>query len=252
MTTDRLNSEQAIHDRQAHVRSATFCRRPEQLQFLDDAYLDHETWIRPAFRKLGNVAGLKVLDFGCGHGMAAVVLARRGARVTALDLSRGYLSEARDRAHANGLNINFIRGDGEKLPFPDGSFDRIWGNAILHHLDVERTALELFRVLRAGGLAVFCEPWGENPVLSWARSRLPYAEKDRTPDEKPLRRRHVRWLRSVFPQVDVHGYQLLSMARRVLRPGLLVNGLDWCDDMLLSRMPRLQHFCRYVVLTLHR
>ena len=184
--------------------------------------------------------------------MAAAVQARRGACVTAFDLSPGYLSEARQRAGANGLTIDFVRANGELLPFADGCFDRIWGNAILHHLDLRRAGQELFRVLRPGGWAVFCEPWGENPILDWARRRLPYSGKERTPDEQPLGRRHVHLLRTIFSQVEVHGYQLLSMARRILRPGRLVEGLDWCDDMILSRIPRLQHFCRYVVLTLRR
>jgi hypothetical protein len=42
------------------------------------------------------------------------------------------------------------------------------------------------------------------------------------------------------------------MARRVLRPGRVVAALDWCDDKLLHRLPALQNYCRYVVLTLRR
>jgi hypothetical protein len=42
------------------------------------------------------------------------------------------------------------------------------------------------------------------------------------------------------------------MARRVLRPGRWQKRLDWWDHMLLSRIPRLQQYCRYVVLTLRR
>src|SRR5215471_9287639 len=99
--TDRRSVEQAFHDLQAGERSKTFSQEPDRLRFADEAYLAHETWIKPAFRELGDVAGLRVLDFGCGHGMAAVVLARRGAQVTAFDLSLGYLSEARRRAWAN-------------------------------------------------------------------------------------------------------------------------------------------------------
>jgi SAM-dependent methyltransferase len=248
----RLSTEQAFHDRQARARAALLAGPRESLQFDDQTYLDHETWIRPAFARLGDLRGLRVLDCGCGHGMAAVVLARQGARVRAIDLSPGYLDEARARAAANGVTVAFVQADAERLPFPDGSFDRVWGNAVLHHLDVRRAGRELFRVLAPGGLAVFCEPWGENPLLSWARGRLPYPGKDRTPDERPLRREQVRHLREIFPAVEARGFQLLSMVRRVLGPGRLARGLSWCDRLLLARLPRLQHFCRYVVLTLHR
>jgi SAM-dependent methyltransferase len=250
--TDRLSTEQVFHDRQARARSATFARHPSQLHLDDETYLNHETWVRAAFRQLGDVAGRSVLDFGCGHGMASVVLARRGAVVTGFDLSPGYLDEARLRARANGVAVAFVRADGERLPFADASFDRVWGSAILHHLDLEIAGRELRRVLRPDGVAVFCEPWGENPLLNWARRRLPYPGKQRTPDEQPLRRRHLRCLRTLFASVEVRGYQLLSMARRILRPGRVVAGLDWCDRMLLDRVPALERYCRYVVLTLRR
>ncbi len=252
MTKDRLAYEIAFHDRQAQQRAVTFLNRPHQFQFADEAYLDHETWIRPAMDQLGDLQGLRVLDFGCGHGMAAVVLARRGARVTAFDLSWGYLSEARQRARANEVDINFVQADGERLPFADGAFDRIWGNAVLHHLNLQTAATELFRILAPGGVAVFAEPWGENPLLNWARHRLPYRGKERTPDERPIHRAHVRLLRTIFPRVEMKGYQLLSMARRLLRPGGWLKRLDSWDQMLLSRIPRLQQYCRYVVLTLRR
>jgi ubiquinone/menaquinone biosynthesis C-methylase UbiE len=248
--TDRFAAERDFHDRQASERALDLARRTDALCFGDDLYLDHETWIRPAFARLGEVAGRRVLDFGCGHGMAAVVLARRGARVTAFDLSHGYLDEAAMRAKANGVEIAFVRANGEMLPFAAAAFDAVWGSAILHHLDLEKAAWDLARVLRPGGVAVFCEPWGENPLLNWARRRLPYPGKGRTPDEQPLRQRHIRHLRSVFPRVEVRGYQLLSMARRVLRSGRMVAGLDWCDRLLLTRVPALQGFCRYVVLVL--
>jgi hypothetical protein len=52
--------------------------------------------------------------------------------------------------------------------------------------------------------------------------------------------------------VQVKGYQLLSMARRVFRRSRWMSGLDAWDQMLLDRIPRLQQYCRYVVLTLKR
>jgi len=250
--TDRLTSEQAFHDEQAAARAQDFAARPAALCFTDDVYLDHETWIRPALDRLGDVAGRRVLDFGCGHGMASVVLARRGARVTGFDLSGRYLREARQRAQANGVAVSFAQADGERLPFAAGSFDRIWGNAVLHHLDLPRTGAELRRVLRPGGVAVFCEPWAGNPLLGFARRFLPYPAKHRTPDERPLSPAALRRLRAAFPNLDLHGCQLVSMVRRVLPAGRLVELLDRADDRLLRSLPVLQHFCRYMVLTLRR
>lgn len=249
---DRLATEQAFHDRQARDRAATFDRRPDLLQLDDDAYLNHETWIRPALARLGDLKGLSVLDFGCGNGMASVVLARRGARVSAFDLSPGYLAETRRRACANGLAIDCVLADGHRLPFADESFDRIWGNAVLHHLELDQAGRELNRVLRPGGVAVFCEPWGENPLLNWARKRLPYPRKERTPDEEPLRHRQLIRLRRIFPELQVEGFQLLSMARRVWSPGPLLAGLDRFDRVLLAHLPFLHRFCRYTVLTMRR
>jgi SAM-dependent methyltransferase len=248
--TDRLDAETAFHDQQARQRAQHL--GPRDLAFADDDYLGHETWVRPAMGRLGAVAGLRVLDFGCGHGMAAVVLARRGARVTALDLSAGYLAEAGRRARANGVRVELVQADGGRLPFADGSFDRVWGNAVLHHLDVGRAGREVRRVLRPGGVAVFCEPWGENPLLNWARRRLPYPGKQRTRDERPLCAADLPALREVFAGMHVEGWQLLAMARRVLGRGTLSRALDWCDARLLRRAPGLGRFCRYVVLTLPR
>ena len=184
--------------------------------------------------------------------MAAVMLARRGARVTAFDLSPAYVEEAHRRARANGTTIHFVTADAERLPFADGSFDRIWGNAVLHHLDLARAVREVRRVLAPGGVAVFCEPWGENPVLTSAHRRLHYPGKGRTPDEEPLRLRHLPILRRVFPRLHVESHQLLSMVRRVVRQGRLTSALEWCDAGLLRLAPALGWFCRYVVLTLPR
>jgi ubiquinone/menaquinone biosynthesis C-methylase UbiE len=250
--TDRLKSESAFHDKQARARAATFQARPDAMRFRDDDYVRHETWIAPALRELGDVRGRALLDYGCGHGMAAIVLARAGARVTAFDVSHGYLAEARTRASANNVAVSFVKGDGQALPFADCTFERIWGHAILHHLDLHRAAPELFRILQPGGIGVFCEPWAGNPFLDWARRQWKYRDKERTRDEEPLSQRHIALLRNHFPVIGVRGYQLLSMGRRVLRPGRLVAGLDWCDAMVLPRIRSLERFCRYVVITVRR
>ena len=236
--TDRRTSEQLFHDRQAADRAGAFRAGRAELRFDDANYLDHETWVRPAFARLGDPRGRRVLDYGCGHGMAAVVLARAGAAV-------------------NGVAVECVVADGEELPFPDAAFDAVWGSAILHHLDLARAGRELQRVLRPGGVAVFCEPWGGNPALALARRFLPYPGKDRTPDERPLTRRDLAPLRAVFPAVEVEGFQLLGMVRRAWRAGGVNprgrgvwRWLDALDARLLRAVPPLRNWCRYVVVTL--
>lgn len=246
MSRERLRSERLFHDQQAAQRASAL--RPQDYLFSDETYLQHETWIAPAFDLLGEVRGLRVLDLGCGHGMASVVLARRGAIVTACDLSLGYAREASTRATANGFAIRTLVCNGEQLPFADGSFDRIWGNAVLHHFDLRRAAMELARVLTPGGSAVFCEPWGGNRWLTWARKALPYPGKGRTADEAPLGADDLEKLRAIFPNLQVRGYQLLSMLARVCKRKEVARGLHWCDELLLKQWPHWQRYCRYVVI----
>jgi SAM-dependent methyltransferase len=246
--TERLLREREFHDRQARDRARTFARQPHRLHFADAEYLDHETWIRPAFARLGDVRDKRVLDWGCGHGMAAVVLARRGADVTACDLSAGYVAEARARARANGVAVRCLVADAERLPFATQSFDAVWGHAILHHLDVSLAARELRRMLRPGGVAVLCEPWGGNPLLRLARRWF----SRHTPDEEPLGPAGIRQLTSVFEHVEVEGRQLLSILRPAVPRSGLREALLRHDERLLGRCPRLQRYCRYVVITLRR
>jgi SAM-dependent methyltransferase len=179
-------------------------------------------------------------------------MARQGAKVTGFDLSQGYLAEARKRADHNGVRLGLLMADGNRLPFANGSFDRIWGNAILHHLDLPTVASEIARVLAPGGIAVFCEPWGENWLLRLARGRLGYPSKERTVDEEPLRQKDLTGFRRRFANIEVEGYQFLAMVARVLGRGSRLAGLDRCDRLLLDRIPGLRRYCRYVVLTLRQ
>ena len=72
--------------------------------------------------KLALEPGARVLDLACGHGRHTLELARRGFRVTGVDLSPRSLELARGSAAAEGLEIDFVRGDMRELHF-DGEFD---------------------------------------------------------------------------------------------------------------------------------
>ena len=105
-------------------------------------------------------------------------------------------------------------------------------------------------MLTPGGVAVFCEPWGGNPVLNFARAWLPYAGKHRTRDERPLSARDLQPLRACFPNLEVRGFQLFGMVRRVWRNARALRALDAADARLLRTAPAAGNWCRYVVLVL--
>lgn len=121
--------------------------------------------------------GQEVLDVACGTGNAAIPAARSGASVIGLDLVPALLDQARGRASAAAVEVEFIEGDAERLPFEDNSFDRVISVfGVMFAPDQPRAAAELVRVCRAGGLIGVCAwtPEGLNGKLfALLGSRLP-------------------------------------------------------------------------------
>ena len=133
------------------------------------------------YERLGLRAGERLLDVGCGAGRHAYEGLRRGGRVVAYDLDA---SEVKDTApvlramrdddpavSASGGQGWAVNGDALRVPFPDGSFDRIIASEVLEHIPDDRAAIaELTRVLRPGGtIAVTVPRWGPE-LVNWALS----------------------------------------------------------------------------------
>jgi SAM-dependent methyltransferase len=95
-------------------------------------------------------SGTRVLDVACGPGRCAAAAAARGAVALGLDAAEGMVAVARARYPG----IEFRRGDAERLPFADASFDAVVAGFVVNHLpQPERALAEFARVLRPGGWA---------------------------------------------------------------------------------------------------
>jgi ubiquinone/menaquinone biosynthesis C-methylase UbiE len=104
-------------------------------------------------KRLGIAPGARVLDVACGTGNTAIPASRAGASVTGVDIAPNLLSQARKRAAAEGLEIEFDEGDAEELPYSEHSFDVVltmFGAMFAPRPD--RVAAELVRVCKPGGL----------------------------------------------------------------------------------------------------
>lgn len=111
-----------------------------------------------------------ILDFGCGAGWSTLLLSQKARLVYGFDLSFNSIKVLNQKKEYNEIgNILAFKCNAEHLPFKDGTFDYVFGNAILHHLDLELVIPEISRILKPGGRAAFCEPFGHNPVVNLYR-----------------------------------------------------------------------------------
>jgi ubiquinone/menaquinone biosynthesis C-methylase UbiE len=171
----------------------------------------------------------EALEIGAGTGYFSLNLLQAEAieRATATDISPGMLATLNDNAARLGLEVRTAAAEAETLPFPDESFDLVFGHAVLHHVpDLGQAFSEFARVLRPGGTLAFCgEPSRYGDFLAaipkrtaliaapaWRRlvgaaARRPEAEAD--PNGHGLE-----------PEVDVHAFSPGDLRRLCRDAGL--------------------------------
>ena len=194
----------------------------------------------------GPVKERKILDFACGSGWISIYLARSGAECCGFDISPKSVEIATRMAEVNGVGsrCQFKVTAAEKMDYPDNTFDLLFGNAALHHTDLDKSPSEIARVLKPGGKAAFIDDLRHHPVM-WLYRK--FTSDKHTHFETPMVHRNVEQFKPYFTSAVFESYDFLSIfpkqkgLTKVLRP---------IDASMLAVMPFMKHFYRHIVIKL--
>lgn len=171
--------------------------------------------------------------------------------LTCINISEAELQLGIDAAVKTVNQPKFVIMDANRLEFEDNTFDVVYGAAILHHLDYERSLKEIQRVLKPGGIMVFREPLDMNPVGRIVRALTP---AQRTVDERPLRMRELQVVKDLF-NPTFHYEEFLSVPLGVISKMLfskvenpLTRSAFALDEGVVSVLPPVGVMYRHVVI----
>lgn len=162
-------------------------------------------------------------------------------KVTCINISQAELDKGINNAKDLPFEIEFHLMDANQLTFEDESFDVVYGGAILHHLDIEKTLNHVYRVLKPGGYILFLEPLNMNPIYKIYRKMNP---KERTPDEHALVGSDFKIIRKKFTFKHVF-FDFVSvvfgfMSLKIFGDknyGNFLNRVGYYIDVVLSKIP---------------
>lgn len=212
---------------------------------------------------LGDIRGKRVLEYGCGQGRLSVLMAKRGAMVTSLDLGPDLVALASRVAALNGVATRYQVGDISQPHFPPESFDIVVGDSILHHLTVKGTRMsinEAYRALKPGGRAYFLEPVENSPTFEFLQNLIPIPgyrpsiinrEEWRKflarADDRSMSDRELREAQGQFISVKFLHMGLTVRVARLVKG--LQRPLEALDRVLTHRASPFKRFAQNVVVT---
>jgi 2-polyprenyl-3-methyl-5-hydroxy-6-metoxy-1,4-benzoquinol methylase len=182
---------------------------------------------------MGDIKGKRVCEIGCGNGHLTSLLIKNGAIVSSSDVS---LDAVREAQKYNDYKANIEVMDACHLLYGNEIFDFVVGCGILHHVNLDKVAKEIRRVLKVNGKAFFDEPLAHNPIANIWRKLTP-STKDI--NEKPLTYAEIEGLHWHFCSVKYQEYNLLPMLST-----LSIWNKKKCSDILARLEPRFLRICK--------
>jgi SAM-dependent methyltransferase len=186
-------------------------------------------------------------------GEESIYFAKRGARVTSIDISEIGIATLGRRAAQHQVDVRAYEMRCDPTSFADASFDRIHGMGILHHVGIEPALAEVHRLLRPGGIGVFLEPMGDHRVIEKAKTFLMkharfLGDFDHVTDhEHNLTWAEITNATQRFTHTTTYPFHLFYRLKRFF-PKTWLDGVRRVDNALLSLSPKLQRYAGAVVI----
>jgi SAM-dependent methyltransferase len=203
---------------------------------------------------LSSSPGDYILDLGCGTGWLSVILAKRGFSVKGVDISPVAIEIANQRARANNVEdkVDFEVMSFYDLKFSDNEFDKIISlNAFHHAEDRKLFAHNIFKVLKKGGLAILCEPFGNSTFLEKLRLLIPVKinDEDKSHWNDQIKYKDLDVFRPYF-LIDWKEFHFFSRLDRVFKNKKFIKFLNYFDRSLLKNFPFIRPYARSIVIKL--
>ncbi len=130
-------------------------------------------------------------------------------KITGIDISDVSISKAKEKFQSLESKVELLVDNCESTTFNNNKFDLVYGLGILHHLQFSKCIDEISRILKPGGVLLFIEPLGTNPLINFYRLLTP---KSRSKDEHPLVFKDFEKIKSSFKSVNIKYYGFLTLA----------------------------------------
>lgn len=203
-----------------------------------------------ALFQLKKFSGKKILDYCAGTGETSVIIAQGvSASIEAFDISPIAVKIADKRKGVNNVQnlITFRVMSAYDMKYEDNFFDLIYGNAVLHHLDLDKALMEINRVLKKDGVVVFREPFSGSSTLRKIRSLFPL-KKGSSEYEHPITFENIEVISNGYNNFSVRFFGIFSRIDRFVKHKGFLTIIDGLDGFILDNIPFLKRFARTVVI----
>ena len=198
---------------------------------------DYQANLKVLLECVGNLAGKKLCEVGCGSGLLSALLGTLGARITLVDIASKALSFARRHFEGKGIAADFCLQDGLQMGFRADAFDLVWNDGVLEHFsDDGKIALirEMWRIVRPGGALlirvpnVWDLPFTVSKFAAERRGTWQYGYEDglSVGRLKKLARRAGLEQAEVFAYNPITGWWFLPYGEAITRR-LNLNTVEW-------------------------